>query len=264
VAPLNEAGEINLEAYRALITERTQFISIMHVSNALGTINPIKEMIALAHQYEIPVLIDGAQAAPHLAIDVQELDCDFYCISGHKMFAPVGIGVLYGKEALLENMAPYHGGGEMIAKVSFEETLYNILPYKFEAGTPNIAGVIGLGAALDYINEIGIENLHAYEQALLQYATEKLNEIPGLRIIGTARNKVGVLSFTLDKIHAHDIGTILDTEGVAIRSGHHCAMPLMENFNLSATARASLAFYNTRSEVDALIAAIHKVKKVFG
>jgi cysteine desulfurase/selenocysteine lyase len=239
------------------------FVAVVHVSNALGTINPIKQIIAMAHRHNIPVLVDGAQAVPHMRVDVQELECDFYAFSGHKLFGPTGIGVLYGKADLLERMPPYQGGGDMISVVTFEKTHYNTLPYKFEAGTPNIAGGIGLGAAIDYVTEVGLEAVAAYEHELLVYATEALSTIKGLRIIGTAKEKASVLSFVLDDVHPHDIGTILDQEGVAIRAGHHCAMPVMQRFGVPATARASLAFYNTKEEVDALIRAIHKAIKVF-
>ncbi|MGH8007060.1 MAG: SufS family cysteine desulfurase, partial [Candidatus Binatia bacterium] len=264
VIPFNPDGELLLEEYEKLLNERTKLVSIVHVSNALGTINPIKQIIAMAHGHGVPVLVDGAQAVPHVAVDVQDLDCDFYAFSGHKLFGPTGIGVLYGKAALLEAMPPYQGGGDMISVVTFEKTHYNVLPYKFEAGTPNIAGGVGLGAALDYIQEIGLDNIAAYEHELLAYATDALATVPGLRIIGTAREKASVLSFVLDSIHAHDIGTILDHEGIAIRAGHHCAMPVMQRFGVPATARASLAFYNTKKEIDALTKALHKVIEVFG
>ena len=234
-----------------------------HVSNALGTINPVKEMTALAHQAGVTTVIDGSQAAPHLAINVQDIDCDFYVITGHKMFAPTGIGVVYGKQSLLEAMPPYQGGGEMIKLVSIEKSTYAQLPAKFEAGTPDIAGSIGLAAAIDYMNDIGIENIAAHEHALLEYATQKASEISGLRIIGTAKNKAAVLSFVIDGIHPHDLGTILDNEGVAVRTGHHCAQPLMKRFNVPATARASFAMYNTFEEVDALMAAIKKAIEMF-
>ena len=235
----------------------------MHVSNALGTINPIKEIIRAAHLKQIPVLIDGAQSAAHTAIDVQDLDCDFYTLSGHKLFAPTGIGVLYGKKKLLNEMPPYHGGGDMISRVTFAKTTYKPLPYKFEAGTPHIAGVIGLGAAIDYINEIGITSIEDYEQQLLAYATEQLQKISGLKIIGTAKHKASIVSFIIAGVHAHDIGTILDQQGVAIRAGHHCTMPLMDRLGIAATARASFAFYNTAEEIDKLVAAIAQVKQVF-
>jgi cysteine desulfurase / selenocysteine lyase len=264
VLPFNHDGELLLDEYERLLNERTKFVSVVHVSNALGTINPIKQIIAMAHRRGIPVLVDGAQAVPHMRVDVQDLDCDFYAFSGHKLFGPTGIGVLYGKADLLEAMPPYQGGGDMISAVTFEKTHYNTLPYKFEAGTPDIAGVIGLGVAIDYLSEIGLDAITAYEHELLAYATDALSTIKGVRIIGTAREKAGVLSFVLDGIHAHDIGTILDHEGIAIRAGHHCAMPVMQRFGVPATARASLAFYNTKEEVDALIRAIHKVIEVFG
>ena len=264
VVPINEEGELVLEELKNLFTPKTKILAITHVSNALGTVNPIAEIIKLAHSKGVKVLVDGAQAVPHLAVDVQELDCDFYVFSGHKLYGPTGIGVLYGKYALLDAMPPYQGGGDMISSVTFEKTLYKKPPYKFEAGTPHIAGVIGLGAALDYVGKIGLGNIAAQEQDLLAYGTKKLSEIPGLKIIGTAKHKAGVLSFTLGEIHPHDIGTILDREGVAIRAGHHCAQPVMERFQIPATARASLAFYNTRSEIDALTKAIRKVMEVFG
>lgn len=264
VIPMNDDGELLLDEYEKLLGDRTKLVSIVHVSNALGTINPIHQMIALAHEQNIPVLIDGAQAVQHLKVDVQELDCDFYAFSGHKLYGPTGIGVLYGKAALLEAMPPYQGGGDMIRSVTFEQTTYNDLPYKFEAGTPNIAGAIGLGAAIQYVNEISLEAIAAYEHELLAYATEAVSEIAGLRIIGTAREKTSVLSFTLAGVHPHDIGTILDQEGIAIRTGHHCAQPVMDRFGVPATARASLAFYNTKEEIDALVAALHKVREVFG
>ena len=263
VVPISDEGEVSLDEFAGLINERTKLVSIAHVSNALGTINPVREMIAIAHRTNIPVMIDGAQAAPHTRIDVQELDCDFYAFSAHKVYGPTGIGVLYGKPDLLEAMPPYQGGGDMIASVSFDKTTYNSLPYKFEAGTPNIAGTIGLGAAIDYVSEIGLESIAAYEHELLQYGTEALSKVPGLRLIGTAKEKAGVLSFVLEGIHPHDVGTILDREGVAIRTGHHCAMPVMERFGVPATARASLALYNTREEIDVLVAGIHKVKEMF-
>lgn len=264
VIPFNYQGELSLEEYEQLLTERTKFVSIVHVSNALGTINPIKHIVAQAHRRGIPVLVDGAQAVPHMQVDVQELDCDFYAFSGHKLFGPTGIGVLYGKAHLLERMPPYQGGGDMISVVTFEKTHYNTLPYKFEAGTPHIAGVIGLGAAIEYVQQVGLSRIATYEKELLDYATQALTAIPGLRIIGTAREKASVLSFVLDNVHAHDIGTILDREGIAVRAGHHCAMPVMQRFGVPATARASLAFYNTKDEIDALVAAIHTVIEVFG
>jgi len=253
-----------VEEYERLLNARTMFVSVTHVSNALGTINPVKQIIEMAHRWNIPVLIDGAQAAPHFTVDVQELDCDFYVFSGHKLLGPTGIGILYGKADLLEGMPPYQGGGEMIRAVTFEKTLYKTVPYKFEAGTPHIAGVIGLGAAIDYLSGIGLERIAPYERELLAYATEVLSAIPGLRIIGTAKEKASLVSFVLDGVHAHDIGTILDHEGIAIRAGHHCAMPVMQRFGVPATARASLAFYNIREEIDALVRGIHKAIEMFG
>jgi cysteine desulfurase / selenocysteine lyase len=264
VIPFNHNGELLLDEYARLLNERTKFVSVVYVSNALGTINPVKDIIEMAHRRGIPVLIDGAQAAPHLPVNVQELDCDFYAFSGHKVCGPTGIGVLYGKADLLKRMPPYQGGGDMISVVTFEKTHYNTLPYKFEAGTPNIAGVIGLGAAINYVRAIGLDRIAAYETELLAYATAAIEGIPGLRLIGTAQEKAGVVSFVLDCAHPHDIGTILDREGVAIRAGHHCAMPVMQRFGVPATARASFAFYNTAEEIDALVRAIHTVRKVFG
>ncbi len=264
VIPMNDAGELLLDEYDALLNERTKFVALAHVSNALGTVNPIKEMIDRAHKYGVPVLIDGAQWVPHNSVDVQDLDCDFYAFSGHKMFAPTGSGVVYGKAALLESMNPYQGGGDMIKSVTFEKTIYADLPNKFEAGTPAIASQIGLGAAIDYLNIIGREKAAAYEHELLRYATERLTAIEGVRIIGTAREKLGVLSFVIEDIHPHDIGTILDQRGIAVRAGHHCAQPVMQRFKVPATARASFAFYNTREEVDVLVSAIEKVVEVFG
>jgi cysteine desulfurase/selenocysteine lyase len=263
VVPINDDGEVLLDEYARLLNPRTKFVALVHVSNALGTINPVKQMIEMAHRQRVPVLLDGAQAVAHLPVDVQELDCDFYVFSGHKVLGPTGIGILYGKADFLEGMPPYQGGGDMILSVTFEKTRYNTLPYKFEAGTPHIAGVVGLGAALDYLRGIGLDRIAAYEQALLAYGTDVLSAIPGLRLIGTAKEKAGVLSFVLEGIHAHDIGTILDQEGIAIRAGHHCAMPLMQRFGVPATARASLAFYNTREELDALGQAIGKAIELF-
>src|SRR3989440_2177269 len=263
VIPMNDAGELLLDEYDALLNEKTKFVAFTHVSNALGTVNPIKEMIDRAHKYGVPVLIDGAQSAPHMPIDVQELDCDFYAFSGHKMFAPTGSGVVYGKKALLEMMNPFQGGGDMIKSVTFEKTTYADLPNKLEAGTPPIPSPIGLGAAIDYLNIIGREKAAAYEHELLACATERLSAIEGVRIIGTAREKLSVLSFTIDGVHPHDIGTILDQQGIAVRAGHHCAQPVMQRFNLPATARASFAFYNTKAEADALADAIEKVIEVF-
>jgi cysteine desulfurase/selenocysteine lyase len=264
VAPITDEGELRLDEYEKLLNPRTKIVAITHVSNTLGTINPIRRIIELAHQRGIPVLVDGAQAVPHMAVDVQELDCDFYAFSGHKLYGPTGIGVLYGKLAMLEAMPPYQGGGDMISSVTFAKTTYNVLPHKFEAGTPNIAGVIGLGAAIDYLNGLGLDNVAAYERELLAHATEALARIPSVRFIGTARERSGAVSFVMDGIHPHDIGTILDQEGIALRTGHHCTQPLMDRFGVPATARAALAFYNTHEEIDALVKGIHKVKEVFG
>jgi cysteine desulfurase/selenocysteine lyase len=263
IIPVNTIGELEFEAYNRLLGPRTRLVAVGHVSNALGTINPVRAIIDLAHSRGVPVLLDGAQAIAHLPVDVQALDCDFYAFSGHKLYGPTGVGVLYAKSALLEAMPPYQGGGDMIRSVSFEGTTYNTIPYKFEAGTPNIAGVIGLGAAVDYIRGIGFDALLAHEHALLTYATEAVGAIAGLHIIGNAQEKIGILSFVLDGVHAHDIGTILDRQGVAIRTGHHCTMPLMERLGIAATARASFALYNTKSEVDKLVAAIYEVKGLF-
>src|SRR5437867_154409 len=263
VIPMNDAGELLLDEYDALLNERTKLVAVMHVSNALGTINPVREMIERAHKYGVPVLIDGAQSAPHMPIDVQDLDCDFYTFSGHKMFAPTGSGVIYGKAALLEQMNPFQGGGDMIKSVTFEKTIYADLPNKLEAGTPAIASQIGLGAAIDYLNSIGREQAAAHEQELLRYATERISAIEGVHIIGTAREKASVLSFIIDDVHPHDIGTILDQEGIAIRAGHHCAQPVMQRFNIPATARASFAFYNTREEIDVLARTVEKVIEMF-
>jgi len=263
VIPINDRGEIELDAFEKLLNPRTRLVAVSHVSNALGTINPVREIVQTAHRWNVPVLIDGAQAVPHMKVDVRNLDCDFYVFSAHKVFGPTGIGVLYGRERLLEDMPPWQGGGDMIRSVTFEKTTYNELPYKFEAGTPDIAGVIGLGAAIDYLDQIGMDAVAAHEHDLLQYGTEALESISGLRLIGTAREKAGVLSFVLDGVHPHDAGTILDREGVAVRTGHHCAQPVMDRFGVSSTTRASLAFYNTREDIDALVAGIHKVKEVF-
>ena len=264
VIPMNDAGELFLDEYDALLNEKTKLVAITHVSNALGTVNPIKGMIDSAHKYGVPVLIDGAQSAPHMPIDVQDLDCDFYAFSGHKMFAPTGSGVVYAKASLLKRMNPFQAGGDMIKSVTFEKTIYADLPNKFEAGTPAIASQIGLGAAIDYLNIIGREKAAVYEHDLLRYATERLSAIEGLRIIGTSREKLSVLSFVIDSVHPHDIGTILDQQGIAVRAGHHCAQPVMKRFNIPATARASFAFYNTKQEVDQLAQAIEKVIEVFG
>ncbi len=262
--PINDAGELILEEYERLLNEKTSIVAVGHISNALGTINPIKIIIDKAHAVGAKVLVDGAQAVPHTKVDVQELGCDFYVFSGHKLFGPTGIGVLYGREELLDAMPPYQGGGDMIQTVSMSKSTFNTLPHKFEAGTPHIAGVIGLGAAIDYVNELDLEITAQYENELLDYANEQAAQIADLNFVGTAKNKTSILSFTLGRIHPHDIGTILDGEGVAVRAGHHCAMPVMERFEIPATARASFAFYNTREEVDALIQAIDKCKKIFG
>lgn len=263
VAPINERGELVIEDFEKLLGPRTRIVAVAHVSNALGTINPVRKIVELAHRVGAPVLVDGAQAAPHLKIDLRALDADFYAFSGHKLFGPTGIGILYGKAALLESMPPYQGGGDMISSVTFEKTLYNAIPYKFEAGTPNIAGSIGLGAAIDYVNKIGLDNISAYEHELLIYATEGVSGIPGVRIIGEAKEKAAVVSFVIDGVHPHDAGTVLDQEGIAVRTGHHCAQPVMHRFGIPATTRASLAFYNTREEVDALVEGINKVKEIF-
>ena len=264
VIPINDDGELLMDEFAEMLSSKTRIVAVNHISNALGTINPIKRIVELAHSRDIPVLVDGAQAAPHLKVDVRDLDCDFYAFSGHKACGPTGIGALYGKSYWLEAMPPVMGGGDMIASVTFEKTTYNVLPYKFEAGTPNIADAVGLGAAIDYLNGIGLVRIAAYEHELLQYATETIGAIPGLRIIGTAREKASVLSFTLDNVHPHDIGTILDQEGIAVRAGHHCAQPVMKRFGIPATARASLAFYNTKEEIDALAEGLRRVMEVFG
>jgi len=263
VIPMNDAGELLMDEYEKLLGPRTKLVSIVHISNSLGTINPIEQIIAMAHSRRVPVLVDGAQSAPHMVVDVRKLDCDFFVFSGHKLYGPTGIGVLYGKANLLEAMPPYQGGGDMIRAVTFEKTLYNVLPYKFEAGTPNIAGTIGLGAAIDYVTDLGLDRTSAYEQELLEYATKRLSAISGLRLIGTAREKASILSFILEGIHPHDVGTILDSEGIAIRTGHHCCQPVMDRLDVAATARASLAFYNTKAEIDALVKGIAKVIEVF-
>ncbi|HEY0173941.1 MAG TPA: cysteine desulfurase [Pyrinomonadaceae bacterium] len=263
VIPMNDRGELILEEFDALLNERTRLVCVGHVSNSLGTVNPVKEITARAHGQGVPVLVDGAQGAPHLKVDVQDLGCDFYAVSGHKMFAPTGSGVLYGRAELLEKMNPFLGGGSMIRTVAFERSTYAAIPDKFEAGTPAIASAIGLGAAIDYLNGIDREAAHAHEQELLRYATERLSSVEGVRIIGTAREKASVLAFVLDEVHPHDVGTILDQEGIAIRAGHHCAQPVMQHFGVPATARASFAFYNTKEEVDQLVAAVQKVIEVF-
>ena len=264
VIPMNDAGELRLDVYADMLSERVKLVAVNHVSNALGTINPVKQMIAQAHAIGAIAMIDGAQAAPHMAVDVRDLDADFYVFSGHKVYGPTGIGVLYGKRALLEAMPPYQGGGDMIAYVTFEKTTYNELPYKFEAGTPNIADAIGLGAAVDYAQAIGMDAIAAYEASLLDYATEQVRALGGIRLVGTAQEKASVLSFIIGDIHAHDAGTILDREGIAVRAGHHCAQPVMDFYGVPATTRASFAFYNTREEVDALCRGIEKVKELFG
>jgi cysteine desulfurase / selenocysteine lyase len=263
VAPITDDGDIQLDAYEALLSARTKIVAVVHVSNALGTINPIAEIVRIAHAGGIPVLVDGAQAVAHMPVDVRALDCDFYAFSGHKVFGPTGIGVLYARASLLDAMPPYQGGGDMISAVTFERTLYNVPPYKFEAGTPDIAGAIGLAAALEYVEAIGLDHVNAHEHELLAYGTAALSQVPGLRLTGTAAHKAGILAFVLEGVHPHDIGTILDREGVAIRTGHHCCQPLMDRLGVPATARASLALYNTREEVDALARALDKVREVF-
>lgn len=263
IVPINRTGEFVFEQYKKLLGPRTRLVAVTSVSNSLGTINPIREIVRLAHEHNVPVLVDGAQAIQHMPVDVQALDCDFFAFSGHKMYGPTGIGVLYGRERLLEAMPPYQGGGDMISSVTFEKTLYNRLPYKFEAGTPNVAGGIGLGATIDYLESIGMDRIAMNEQDLIAYGTRLLEALEDLRIIGTAKNKASVLSFVLDGIHPHDIGTILDKEGIAIRTGHHCAQPVMEFFKIPATARASLGLYNTREDIEALLAGLRKVKEVF-
>jgi cysteine desulfurase/selenocysteine lyase len=263
VIPMNDRGELLMEEYEKLLNPRTRMVAVTHVSNALGTINPVRQIVEMAHRAGALTLIDGAQAVPHIKVDVQALDADFYTFSGHKLIGPTGIGILYGKSKLLNEMPPYQGGGDMILTVTFEKTTYNDVPYKFEAGTPNIAGGIGLGAAFDYMARIGIDQIAAYEHDLLVYGTEALAQIPGLRLIGTAKEKASVLSFVIEGIHPHDIGTVLDKQGIAVRTGHHCAQPVMDWFNVPATTRASLAFYNTTAEIDALVAGLQKVKEIF-
>ena len=263
VVPINDAGELLLDEYEKLFSVRTKLVGVTHVSNALGSVVPVKQMIAFAHARGVPVLVDGAQAVPHLNVDVQDLDCDFYAFSGHKLCGPTGIGVLYGKAALLECMQPFKGGGDMILTVTFEKTTYNAIPQKFEAGTPPIAAAIGLGAAIDYLSGIGMEAIAAHERGLLDYASDQLKRVPGVRIIGTAAHKAAVLSFALDGVHPHDVGTLLNQDGVAVRTGHHCAQPVMQRFKVPATSRASFAFYNTMAEVDALVAGVRNVQKVF-
>ncbi len=263
VVPINDAGELLIEEYEKLFNSRTRFVAITHVSNALGTINPIKNMIAFAHMKGVPVLVDGAQAAAHIKIDVQDLDCDFYAFSAHKMCGPTGVGILYVKAHLLESMQPFKGVGDMIATVTFEKTTYNTTPHKFEAGPPPIAAAIGFGSAIEYLSKIGMDTIAAYEHELLSYATEQLEAMPGVRIIGNTRTKVAVISFTIEGVHPHDVGTLLNQEGIAVRTGHHCAQPIMQRYNIPATSRASFAFYNTKAEVDALVAGIQSVQKVF-
>jgi cysteine desulfurase / selenocysteine lyase len=263
VVPIDDRGVVPLDRFEKALNERTHLVALAHVSNALGTVNPLAKMIELAHRSNIPVVVDGAQAAPHMAVDVRALDADFYAFSGHKLFGPTGIGVLYGKENLFEAMPPYQGGGDMIRSVTFEKTEYNVLPYKFEAGTPNVAGIVGLGAAIDYVSGIGLDAISAYEHELLEYATKAVSRLAGVRIVGTAPDKASVISFVLDGAHPHDVGTILDREGIAVRTGHHCAQPVMDRFQIAATTRASLAFYNTTAEIDALVAGIRKVQEFF-
>ncbi|KAA3613886.1 MAG: cysteine desulfurase [Calditrichaeota bacterium] len=263
IIPINDNGEIIFEAYEGLLNERTKLVSIVHTSNSLGTVNPLREIIDLAHSKGVPVLVDGAQAVPHTHVDVQALDCDFFVFSSHKVFGPTGIGVLYGKKEWLQKLPPYQGGGDMILNVTFESTKFNDLPYKFEAGTPNIADVIGLGVAIDYIQKVGYSAISAYENELIRYAVQRLSEIEGLRFIGQAKKRAGAVSFVLENVHPHDIGTILDREGVAVRTGHHCTQPVMQRFKVPATTRASFAFYNTKEEIDALIKALYKVIEMF-
>ncbi len=264
VVPVDDSGTLDIEAYKKLLSPKTKLVAVAHISNTLGTINPVADMVALAHSHGAVLLVDGAQAAPHMQVDVQQLDCDFYTVSGHKLFGPTGTGILYGKEDLLNSMPPFHGGGEMIDNVTFEKTTYNELPFKFEAGTPHIAGVVGLGAALDYVNQIGYEKINAYEHQLLGYATEKLSTLPGIRFIGTAENKAAVVSFLIDNIHPYDTGVILDKLGIAVRTGHHCTQPLMDRYKIPGTVRASFAFYNTFAEIDTLHDGLLQVIKMLG
>jgi cysteine desulfurase/selenocysteine lyase len=264
VVPINDSGELLMDEYEKMLSSKTKLVSITHVSNALGTILPAAQIAKMAHAHGAPVLFDGAQAVPHMPVDVRELDCDFYVFSGHKLFGPTGIGILYGKAEYLEAMPPFLGGGEMIKSVTFEKTIYNDLPYKFEGGTPDIAGAIGLGAAIDYVNDLGFDQIMAHEDELLRYGTDAISTIEGLRIIGTAEHKAGILSFVMDQAHPHDIGTILDEQGIAVRTGHHCAQPVMQRFQIPATARASMAFYNTKEDIDALVKGIDRVIEVFG
>jgi cysteine desulfurase/selenocysteine lyase len=264
IIPCNDRGELVLEDYEKLFNDRTKLVAVTHVSNALGTVNPVKRMIATSHAHDVPILIDGAQSIPHMPVDVQDLDCDFYCFSAHKLYGPTGIGILYGKADWLEKMQPYQGGGDMILSVSFDKTVYNVIPHKFEAGTPPIAAAIGLGAAVDYVTAIGMEAIAASERDLLAHATNEMQTLPGIRIVGTAADKASVLSFTVPGVHPHDVGTILNEDGVAVRTGHHCAQPVMQRFGIPATARASFAFYNTHAEIDQLIAGLRRVQKMFG
>ena len=263
VVPIDDSGELLIDEYEKMLNPRTKLVSITHVSNALGTILPAERIVGLAHEHGVPVLLDGAQAVPHMPVDVRKLDCEFYVFSGHKLFGPTGVGILYGKAEFLEAMPPFQGGGDMIKSVTFEKTLYNDLPYKFEAGTPNIAGAVGLGAAVDYVESLGFDGIIAHEEELLGYGTRSLSSIEGLRIVGTASHKAGILSFVIENIHPHDIGTILDDEGIAVRTGHHCAQPVMERFQIPATARASMAMYNTKEDIDALVRGIDRVIEVF-
>jgi cysteine desulfurase/selenocysteine lyase len=263
VIPMNDRGELLLDEYEKMLTPKTRIVAVVHISNSLGTVNPVHEIVRMAHARNIPVLVDGAQSAPHIAVDVREMGCDFFVFSGHKMYGPMGVGVVYGKREILERMPPYQGGGDMIASVTFEKTTYNSLPYKFEAGTPHVAGVVGLGAAVDYIRGIGFPAIEAHERDIAEYAAARLAAIPGLRLIGTAKNRASVVSFVLEGIHPHDVGTILDREGIAVRTGHHCTQPVMDFFRVPATTRASFGIYNTREDVDAVVAALHRVKEVF-
>jgi len=263
VIPITDSGELDINQYDSMLSNKTKLVAIVHQSNALGTINPVKEVTEMAHAYGAVVLVDGAQSAPHMKIDVQDIGCDFFAFSGHKLYGPTGIGVLYGRTDILDNMIPYQSGGEMIKSVTFDKTIFNVLPHKFEAGTPDIAGAIGLGVAIDYVNDIGLDEINSYESELTDYGTSRLEQIAGLRIIGTSPRKGAVLSFTLGDIHPHDIGTILDAEGIAIRTGHHCAQPVMERYGIPATARASMSFYNTKEEIDVLVAGIDKVLEIF-
>ena len=263
VVPITDDGELMLDELSSLLGPRTKLVSIVHMSNSLGTVNPVRQVVELAHKFDVPVLLDGSQAAYHMSVDVRALDCDFYVVTGHKLYGPTGIGALYGRRSLLDAMPPYQGGGDMISSVTFERTTYNEVPHKFEAGTPHIAGAIGLGAAVDFITDVGFGAIAAHERQLLEYATAALSGVPGLRLIGTAREKASILSFVLEGVHPHDVGTVVDTEGVAIRTGHHCTQPVMDRFGVPATARASLAMYNTTDEVDHLVMALAKVREVF-